>query len=233
MALSLPFGRRGPQPMTEPPEQVQEKFRLLGIGQDATVDEIESAYEELLERYPGDVKRKIDLDVAKDTILEFRLQQRLSGVMKGPAPVSPFDRKEEKGPLIRIPGFLQGVMELPSKAYLQRNLVVFGAIGLLPVIAKVSAGTCLSLGFGTALFLLYQRGAPESGDDEMYAEMRPAKVKPLLLALGITAIAGFLGGLLSSVVTSFVYLRFDTVFGVCSAFTFFLSATLFKVQDEY
>merc|ERR1719321_2587138 len=113
-------------------------------------------------------------------------------------------------------------MELPTKAYLQRNLVVFGGIGLLCAVAKIAASTCLSLGFGAGLFLLYQRGAPEAADDEMYAEMRPAKVRPLLLAVLITAVAGLLGGMLSSVLSSVMYLPFDSIFGVCTTFMFFV-----------
>ena len=43
--------------------------------------------------------------------------------------------------------------------------------------------------------------------------MRPVKVRPLLLSVGITAAAGFLGGLLAQLVASFVTIQYDSVFG--------------------
>jgi hypothetical protein len=234
MALSLPFGGRGksqgPPASSEPPPEVQAKYRLLGLPWEATIGEIEAAYDQLLEKYPDDIKRKIDLDVAKDIILEFRMRDRLAG--KGKVMFNPNERPEVKEPFFKIPSFLESVMEIPTKSYLRQNLIIFGCISLLPLVAKVQASTCLSLGFGAGLFLLYQRGAPESDDDEMAAQMRPARVRPLLLALGITAVAGFVGGLLSSFVSSFVYMAFDSVFGLCTTVMFFFTSTFFKVQDD-
>ena len=62
---------------SEPNEAVSDAYRLMGLDTDASYDEIESAYESLITQYAGDAKRKIKLSVAKDKILEDRLQQRL------------------------------------------------------------------------------------------------------------------------------------------------------------
>ena len=94
----------------------------MGLDIDASYDEIEKAYADLIDTYSAEPKRKIKLQVAKDKILEDRLRQRLSGGMKGFSQVvDPFDRKEEK-PLITIPPALQGVMELPTQETLVKNL---------------------------------------------------------------------------------------------------------------
>jgi len=204
----------------------REKFAVVPSLETPVVgkksEEIMSAYERLLEDYEDNVKRRIDLEIAKDVIMDYRLGNQVNfGGLSDEAD------QEEREPLIRIPGFLADVLEMPKKKYLQQNLFIFVAISLLPAIAKTSAQTCLSLGFGAGLFLLYQRGAPVVSEEE---EGPPVEVRPLLLSVGITAAAGFLGGLLAQLVASFVTIQYDSVFGVCTALMFFISATFFKVQ---
>jgi len=232
MAISLPFGGGG-QESSGPSEEVQAKYRLLGLAEDAGYDDINRAYDELAGKYEGDPKMTIKLQVAKDAIFDHLLRQRMSGALKGTVAESPFDRKEEPKPLIKIPVFLADVMELPTRQYLVKNAAVFGAVGLLGVLSKAWASTSVGLGFATGLFLLYNRGAPESSND-MDAEMRPPKVRPLLLAAGITILAGALGATLSQLVHGAISaISQEGVISMCTSFFFFVSATLFKVQDEY
>ena len=150
-------------------------YRLMGLDIDATYEEIERSFDNLLLQYSGEPKKKIQLQVAKDRINDDRLRQRMAGGLKSFSPVvDPFDRPEGPKPLITIPPFLQGVMELPDKETLLKNVVVFGIIGLLPLITASWAPTSVTLGFAISLYLLYNRGVPDAG--EMGAEMRPPKV---------------------------------------------------------
>ena len=81
-AIRMQFGRGADSASSEPSEELVAAFRMLGIAEDATYDEVESAYAELLERYKGQTKQTIKLQVAKDKILDFRLRQRMSGALR-------------------------------------------------------------------------------------------------------------------------------------------------------
>lgn len=54
--------------------------RELGIAEDATYEEIVEATDTLIARAEGDMKRKIQIEVAKDKILQIRLNERLAGL---------------------------------------------------------------------------------------------------------------------------------------------------------
>jgi len=222
---------RSPALMATP--DASECYRLLGLAEDAAYDEIEAAYEDLLAKYADDPKRKIKLQVAKDKILDDRLRQRMSGSLKGSAPINPFERPEAPKPLITIPPFLQDVMELPTRAMAQRNAAVFGVIGLLPLLSRTWASSSVGMGFAVAMYLLYNRGVPDTG--EMGGEMRPPKVRPLVLSAGITFLAGAIGATLSQVIYGFVrrLVAQEIVIALSTSFAFFVSTSLFKAQDEY
>lgn len=54
--------------------------RELGIAEDSTYEELTAATDLLLTRAAGDVKKKIKIEVAKDRILQIRLNERLTGL---------------------------------------------------------------------------------------------------------------------------------------------------------
>ena len=54
--------------------------RELGIAEDATYEEIVAATDALIAQADGDMKRKIQIEVAKDKILQIRLNERLAGL---------------------------------------------------------------------------------------------------------------------------------------------------------
>ncbi len=54
--------------------------RELGIAEDATYEEIVAATDLLIANADGDLKRKIQIEVAKDKILQIRLNERLAGL---------------------------------------------------------------------------------------------------------------------------------------------------------
>lgn len=221
-----------PVPLVATPE-ASECYRLLGLAEDASYNEIEAAFNELVTRSNSDPKRRIKLQIAKDKILEDRLRQRMSGTLRGTAPINPFERPEAPKPLITIPPFLADVMELPSRDLLKKNAFVFGVISLLPFLARTWASTSVSLGFAVGLYSLYNRGLPDT-TGQMGGEMRPPKVRPLVLASGITFIAGAIGATVSQLAYGLVrrLLAQEIFIALCTSLAFFTSATLFKVQDE-
>ena len=54
--------------------------RELGIAEDATYEEVVEATDRLIARAGDDLKRKIKIEVAKDKILQIRLNERLAGL---------------------------------------------------------------------------------------------------------------------------------------------------------
>jgi hypothetical protein len=232
--ISLPFGNSGSSGKSSgPSEDVLMAYRLMGLDLDATYDEIERSYDELMVDYAKDPKRKIKLQVAKDKILEDRLRQRMSGSSSFSAVVDPFARKDGPKPLITIPPALQGIMEVPDKEVALKNLAVFGLIGCLPAVTVTWLSTSFGIGFAVSLYLLYNRGVPDQG--EMGAEMRPPKPKPLLMATGISLLLGCIGASLGVLILANIltFLSQELLIGLGSAFGFFTAASLFKVQDDY
>lgn len=214
-----------------PAEETLAAYRLMGLDLDATYDEIERAFDDLSASYAGDPKRKIKLAVAKDKILEDRLRQRMSGSLQGFTGVKdPYDIPEGPKPFFKIPPRLQGVMELPDKNLLIKNVIVFGLIGILPAAAAEWAATSIAIGFGVSFYLLYNRGVESS---EMEAEMRPPKTKPLLMAAGISLLSGMLGGtILVGILGKILsFISPELLIGLGTAAGYCFAATLFKVPD--
>jgi Protein CHAPERONE-LIKE PROTEIN OF POR1-like len=54
--------------------------RQLGIAEDATYEEIVEATDRLILAAGKDIKQKVQVEVAKDKILQFRLNERLAGL---------------------------------------------------------------------------------------------------------------------------------------------------------
>lgn len=59
--------------------------RELGIAEDATYEEIVEATDRLIARAGDDIKAKIKVEVAKDKILQIRLNERLAGLVAATA----------------------------------------------------------------------------------------------------------------------------------------------------
>jgi hypothetical protein len=56
--------------------------RQLGIAEDATYEEIVIATDSLIAKAGGDIKKKVSVEVAKDKILQIRLNERLAGLQE-------------------------------------------------------------------------------------------------------------------------------------------------------
>jgi hypothetical protein len=56
--------------------------REMGIAEDATYEELCAATDNLIARAGSDIKRKIQIEVAKDKILQIRLNERMAGLLQ-------------------------------------------------------------------------------------------------------------------------------------------------------
>jgi hypothetical protein len=101
-----------PNPMSKLPwnvrrDQVREARKLrhesaklhrqLGIAEDATYEQIVLATDELIRRSSGDIKKKIKIEMAKDKILQLRLNERLAGLTKVTAEARQQSKYEVEG----------------------------------------------------------------------------------------------------------------------------------------
>ena len=195
--------------------------------------------EELEKKYEGNVKRIIKLKVARDKILEDRLRQRMQGTLQANDEVRvAADNFDEKKPLIKLPRWLERITQLPTQDLLLKNGAVFGFIALLPLLDLSWASTSLGLGFGVAMYLLYNRDAdkerrPSSNEEMMEMNMRPAKTGPLLLTAGIVFMAGCIGATISLLAAGlFPFVPQEFLISVSASFAFFFVCSFFKVDTD-
>ena len=145
MAFALPgFGGKK---QAGPSEEARALYRELGLAEDADYDEINRAYEDLCNKYKGETKRLIKLQVAKDKILEDRLRLRMSGALKSTVSSDDWrvadNRKEAKKSLQdMLPPALQDIVMVPSRKLLVKNALVFLGISLLPALGPRHAIRC-------------------------------------------------------------------------------------------
>jgi hypothetical protein len=229
---------RAAAPLAVLPDDMQANYRLLGIGEDAQWGEITGACADLATKYAGDSAKLAQVEAAKEQIQDFLLQQRLKGNLQSTSAAAARSSREitPKGPRFVLPPALEklGILELPSRFYLLSNLGLFAVIGLMPTMSVGLASTSVAMGFPLGVVRLYNRGAPEKGEDESGYSARPVKKRPVLLAVGITLLAGVLGGALGNVLGGAARRLAKQEVCIClgAAFGWFVSATFFKVQDE-
>lgn len=87
-----------PPPPPPPSAKIEgaELFRFLGVPPTADYDEVQAAVIKLKEKYAGDKKKLMQIDVTKDKIAELRLRQRMRGTLAVTSDVAYLDRQERK-----------------------------------------------------------------------------------------------------------------------------------------
>ena len=74
MAFGLSFGGRSEEP-AGPSEEAQALYRMLGVSEDATYDEIVDGYDALCAKYKGETKKLIKLQVRTDPCAVLRVHR--------------------------------------------------------------------------------------------------------------------------------------------------------------
>lgn len=219
-------GRSGPNP-----------YRALGVGEDATYDEVEAAVKSLSIKYADDRKKLMMLDVYKDQIFEDKLQQRMAGTLIPKIKESPYDRKIEPKKRFVVPEWAQGIFKLPTMKYFKRTGIIMGIFFALGFVTPTLAGSCMAMSFIAAAGFLYNRGLPEPVRDDYgaYGEVRPVKhrvvLKTVLINLGVAAV--FFG--LAQLYMLYLPLPFwsppDAFVNASVVFGLWMSCLLFLAQD--
>lgn len=165
--------------------------RELGIAEDATFEEITEATNLLIERAGSDVKKKIKVEVAKDRIMQIRLNERLAGLV-GPtddarlAEDSDLDdemdalgasKAEAEEPQSK--NFFQENFAKPSTKYRNNMIRVFGSLSLASFLLRPLAPTFGFISFFVCISVLANRDVP---DMDRYEAMMARNRLPMGMA---------------------------------------------------
>lgn len=221
-----PERREGPNP-----------YRALGVGENATYEEVEAAVASLSVKYADDRKKLMMLDVHKDRIFEDRLQARMSGRLAAKVKESPYDKKIVKKKRFVVPVWLEGTVKLPNVAYLKRTAIIMGIFVVLGFATPTLVGSCMGMAFISAAGFLYNRGLPEPVKDEYggVGEVRPVKhkivLKTLLINLAMAAVFFGLGQLYMLYLPLPLWCPPDTFVNTCVILGLWISCLFFQAQD--
>lgn len=218
--------------------------RQLGITDDATFEEISAATESLIRQAEadGDTKRKVKVEIAKDRIMQIKLNERLAGLatltkeaqaqsrieedeMEEQEDLFPEEKKKEW----RLPRFLEGIVVKPDAAYRNKQIKVFGILTLISFIVPPFTERIMMLNWMAAAGQIGRRGTGETntGDYNPYNKRGgPHMRTAVLMMIGLWVI-------LKASVASTGNIRYvfgpryvpvmecammNIVFGVCTAY---------------
>lgn len=167
-------------------------YRVLGVSEDATYEEVDDAVKRLSIKYADDRKKLMMLDVYKDKIFEDKLQKRMSGALTPKVKESPYERKPVPKKRFAVPEWAKGILKFPDFRYFRRTGIIMGIFVVLGFVTPTLAGSCMAMAFIAAAGFLYNRGLPEPVRDDYGAigEVRPVKHKVVLKTVLINLAVG-------------------------------------------
>lgn len=152
--------------------------RQLGIADDATFEEITEVTAKLIAQAEaaGDVKRKIKVEIAKDRIMQIKLNERLAGLTeltedaKAQSRLEEADDDEDLVPDSKkpardwTPSLFKGLIVKPDEAYRKRQIQVFGVMSLICWILPPMAEKIIMINWLFAAGQIGRRGMGENPD---------------------------------------------------------------------
>jgi len=186
--------------------------RELGIAEDATFEEIQEATQALIAKAEadGDPKKKIKIEIAKDKIMQIRLNERLAGVAhvtedaaaQSAAEAGSFDDdmediKDDIGKA--TPSFFDGLIKKPDEAHKKNQIKTWG---LLTLLCFVIPPIAQQVGFVNWIFAgtqIMNRGVDDSDRFEGESMTKnKAKTKSMFIAFSIWLATKIVFGFLAS-----------------------------------
>lgn len=136
-------------------------YEQLGVGEDASFDEIQEARDRLFEEHSGDRQLLEKIETAYDAVLMDRLRLRQQGKIKVPERIRFPERVvPETLPSVpsassdRTPGWLKNAIDTPSQADILLPAGIFLGLCLL---ALQAASIALAIGAGVSLYFLNRK----------------------------------------------------------------------------
>lgn len=166
--------------------------RELGIADDATFEEIMDVTGTLIQNaeLEKDVKKKIRVEVAKDRIMQIKLNERLAGLTvltedaKAQSRLEEADEDDEElypdtattsssSPSLSMPGFLQGIIKKPDEKWRNKQLKVFGILTGTCWVLPPMAEKVIMINWLFAAGQVGRRGMTTSGGGEGGGDFNP------------------------------------------------------------
>jgi len=147
----------------------QNPYETLGVAEDASFEEIQTARTRLSQQHQEDAKLVETIEAAYDAIIMDRLKMRQEGKIKVPERIRFPERTAEvpKSPLSvpskTPPAWLQQFIDTPSRADILLPTGIFLALAALTFFAQGDGSTqslvslVLALGFGAAIYLVNRK----------------------------------------------------------------------------
>ncbi|HEY9848108.1 MAG TPA: CPP1-like family protein [Leptolyngbyaceae cyanobacterium] len=133
-------------------------YKQLGLNEDATFEEIQTARNRLTQEHSSDPKRQETIETAYDAILMERLRMRQEGKIKVPEGIRFAERLSEAPPstsptpVKQTPTWLQGLLDTPSRGDILWPAGIFlclAALSFYNASVALAAGVLVSLYFLT------------------------------------------------------------------------------------
>ena len=185
----------------------QSPYEQLGVGIDASFDEIQEARDHLTEQHSGERQVVESIEAAYDAILMDRLRMRQEGKIKVPERIR-FPERQAPPPVspsqplsAQSPEWLQRLLDTPTRAELVMPSAIYAGLGILSLYPGFGIELLqlpLALGVGCSLYFLNRK-------ENKFGRSVLLTVAGLVLGL-------ILGGVLSPVMgTAIVAERFITL----------------------
>mmetsp|Transcript_6607 Transcript_6607/g.16919 ORF Transcript_6607/g.16919 Transcript_6607/m.16919 type:complete len:271 (+) Transcript_6607:10-822(+) len=218
------------------PRRNQNYYRVLGITEDASYDEITEAFSSLVAQADGDDTRIQQLERARDRILDERLKQRLSGAT--PAVKDPLVKPKEKRDWLAPLKAFGKYVEVPDVPHLVKMSCIFLGFACASLVAPGVSDQMSFFSFIFAPAFIYQRGMPDPVRDDFgqVGEILPTKPVPAVLAGLIVALFGGAGYLLAVFYLSILIppsvVPIQALCNSCVALFIWFATLFFKTQVE-
>ncbi|MCG8365097.1 MAG: CPP1-like family protein, partial [Pseudanabaenales cyanobacterium] len=133
----------------------QNAYDKLGLTESSSFEDIQAARDRLVKESSGDRKQTETIEAAYDAILMERLRLRQEGKIKVPDRIR-FPEKAAVPPSTPLPtstqlspGWLQGLLDTPSRDDIIWPSIIFSGLALLALFAPPLA---LALGVGSTIY---------------------------------------------------------------------------------
>lgn len=144
----------------------QSPYQQLGVTEDASFEEIQSARQRLTDKYSGDRQQVETIEAAYDAVLMDRLRLRQEGKIKVPEGIRFPERVAQTPPTSagsftsQTPQWLQQLIDTPSQADILLPMGAFGILFLLSAYSPSDTGRlqlALAVGFVTSVYFLNRK----------------------------------------------------------------------------
>ncbi|KGF72562.1 molecular chaperone DnaJ [Neosynechococcus sphagnicola sy1] len=145
----------------------QSPYETLGVSEEASFDEVQTARSRLLEEFCGDRKQADVIEAAYDAVLMDRLRMRQEGKIKVPERIRFPERLVQPPPSPPVslshqsPAWLRGFLDTPSRGDILWPAGLFTVLSSLSLLFPAQEGgilqLTLSLGIGFSLYFLNRK----------------------------------------------------------------------------